>query len=66
MSGYAYDISRASAKEQRLRRIAAAVEAGMTWREVALEFGISTKTVGQAVAYLTGKTPRPRMLLDAD
>lgn len=47
-----------------MRRIAGAVQAGMTWREVALEFGVSTKTVGQAVAYLTGKTSGPRMLPD--
>lgn len=65
MGGYAYDTSSISAKEQRMRRIAGAVQAGMTWREVALEFGISQKTVGQAVALLTRKAAGPRMLPDA-
>lgn len=61
MSGYAYDISRPSAKEQRVRRIAAAVEAGMTWREAALAYSCSLREVQAAVACLTAVSARARM-----
>lgn len=61
MGGYAYDTSSISAKEQRMRRIAGAVQAGMTWAEASVYFNCSKRMVAQAIAYLTAVPARARM-----